>query len=88
MINSKKEKLKKNSEDLIKEKNENEKKYKIEFKNINENYKWWKRKIKLYEELKIYNTELNNKIQVLEDNIKILKDEEKRNKDNIDLNPQ
>jgi hypothetical protein len=31
---------------------------------------------------------LNNKIQVLEDNIKILKEEEKRNKDNIDLNPQ
>jgi hypothetical protein len=31
---------------------------------------------------------LNNKIKVLEDNIKILKDEKKRNKDNIDLNPQ
>ena len=38
-MKKKKEKLKKNSEDLIKEKNENEKKYKIEFKNINENYK-------------------------------------------------
>ena len=54
-------------------------------KNINdEKEKFYK----LYEELKIYNTELNNKIQVLEDNIKILKDEKKRNKDNIDLNPQ